>query len=898
MNLRGKIISKIYSYQHLMVYLVAFFAFVLTNNSNAQSKQDSVTHTNSVLSKDSTVSDSLSIRLKDSIATKRDSPAPGSQRQSLEDSLGIRISPDALTNIVTADATDSAVLNMSDNIFNLYGNAKVKYEDAQLEAYEVSYHQSSNIVTAGMSDDTTIAKKGRPTFTQGQEKFTYDSLQYNFKSKRAIVRNARSQYGEGFVNSEQVKRNPDQSIYGAHSVYTTCALEKPHFGINARRIKVIPGRVIASGSANINIEGIPTPLFLPFGLFPVSQGQRSGFKIPTFTNEEQRGMGLMNGGYYFALSKKIDLLAEGTFYSKGSWGSNLLSNYANRYHYNGSLEFRYAYNKLGEAYETTSSIKKDFNIRWSHRSDPKSRPGVDFNATVDAGTGTYNANNSYNTNQILQNQYQSNITLSKRWQNKPHSLSISARHDQNTQSKLVNIALPEIAFATQINPFQNKKSAGTRWYDKITIPYKFNMVNRISFYDTAFDINTLTFKDFNNAAVHNIPISATYTIARFISITPRITYNEYWLTKRMYKHYNRNTDKLDTTLYTGFYTARDFSSGLDFTTSIYGTKLFKKGKLAGIRHVIYPSASLGYLPDYAAEPFNYGYKSYLDATNTQRYASIYEGTVLGNPGLSQFGKAKSAVDFGLNNTLQIKVRTRDSAGSKNIHIIDNFRVGTSYNITADSFNWSPLTMSFATMLFNVINLNAGAVYDLYSFDYNTGKRFKETRWQTRRGIGRFQNANISLGGSLHAKKKQMPNNPAMQTDEYRRLMQYGRYDDYLDFNIPFNMNFTYSLGIAKQYSASSKSDTLVISQHYFGTDADFNLTSRWKIVIRSGYDFNTKQLQLTSIDLVRDLHCWEMRFNTVPFGPRKNYNFTLQVKASVLQDLKLTRRRDYRDSVY
>ena len=812
------------------------------------------------------------------------------------DTLGIRISPDALTSVVTAEATDSAVLNMRDNVFELYGDAKVKYEDAELDAHQVTYHQASNVVTASLSEDTTIANKGKPLFTQGKEKFTYDSLQYNFKSKRAIVRNAHSQYGEGFVHSTQVKRNPDQSIYGAQSVYTTCALEHPHFGINARKIKVVPGRVIASGPANINIEGVPTPIFLPFGLFPVSQGQRSGFKIPTYTVEEERGMGLVNGGYYFALGEKMDFLAEGSFYSKGSWGSSLTSYYANRYHYAGNVNFRYNYFKRGESYESTSSVQKDFKLIWAHRSDPKSRPGVSFNASVDAGTNTYNANNAYNVNQILQNTAVSSITYSKQWQNKPYSLTIGITGSQHTQPRSVSVTLPNISFSSPINPFHSKNSTTSHWYNKITIPYVFTLQNVTTFNDSGFNLNQLSLTDFNNAATHSLPISATYTIARFVNVTGHVNYKEYWLTKRMYQLYNRNTDKIDTSIYRGFYTARDFDAGVDFNTRIYGTKLFKKGKLAGIRHMLTPSTGFNYTPDFAADPFNYGYYSISDKSGVPRYNSVYEGSILGTPGQNQFGKPRSAVAFALANNLQIKVRTpNDSTGFKNIRLIDNFSINTFYNITADSFNWAPLSISFATLLFNAINVNAGANYDLYAFDYTTGRRLRQTKWDYNGGIARFQSAAVSISGNINPKKNAPTGNPA---NDYRTLMQYGIYNDYVDFNIPFNCGFTYSFNINKQYSSATKSDTVVVTQHSIRFNADLNLTPRWKIVVNSGFDIAARQLQATQFEVVRDLHCWEMRISTIPFGTRKNYMFTLQVKASVLQDLKITKRKDYRDSAY
>lgn len=918
MKLCGKIISKISPIHNLAYCLVMIFMLVLTSSATAQRviKPSEINKTVIDTNKHLSIPDSINASLLPVNEEKPDTTikpqativlvdsANADSLQAYEDALDtttVRISGDALPDVVSADASDSAVMDLKHNVFNLYGSANVKYQDMQLDAYEIIYDQNHNLVTAALATDSAILAKGKPTFVQGKEKFTYDSLQYNFKSKRAIVRNVHSQYGEGFVYSEQVKRNPDQSIYGYHSVYTTCALEEPHFGIAAQKIKVVPGRVIASGAANVVIEGVPTPLFLPFGLFPISDGQRSGFKIPTYTIEEQRGLGLLGGGYYFNLSEKADLLVESNIYSKGSWATNTLSNYNNRYHYSGAFAFKYAYNKTGESYESGSSITKDFNIQWTHRSDPKSRPGVSFNASVDAGTSTYNANNTYTTNLILQNQYQSNITFTKQWPNKPYTLSVSARHSQNTQTRLVNVTLPEVAFATQFNPFQSKHGTGNKWYEKINTEYRLSAVNQTSFYDTTFSLNQIPKYHYQNGILQTIPISASYSVLRFLKMKVSSTYKEYWNTEQIYQYYNSQTDKVDSLTKRGFFTARDFDAHLDFNTMIYGVKMFKKGKIAGIRHVLTPSVGIGYVPDYAAAPFYYGYKTRLSANGPETYLPVYQGAIPGVPGMNQFGKYRSALGYSLTNNLQMKVRsTKDSTGFKNIRLIDNFAISGAYDLAADSFNWSNVNMTFATLLFNVINISANANFDPYAFDYVNGRRSTQTLWEADRKLMRFQTAGISIGGSLHAKRHATTaaNNLSPQaSDQVARMMQYGRYNDYADFSIPFNMNFSYLLNISKQYNPTSKQDTLVFSQHYVGIDGDLNITTRWKIGVRTGFDVNTKKLQLTSIDIYRDLHCWEMRLSTVPFGPRKSYFFTLQVKAQVLQDLKLTRRRDYRDAL-
>lgn len=886
---RCKFISIFQSLYRLACCIVTIFIFFITNKGYCQDvRKDSV-----IVSKDSIVLNSNGT-LADSNKAKP-VVADSSRRSSLEDSLGIRISKDALPSIVKAKAKDSAVMDMKSNLFFLYGKAQVNYEDLQLTAGQVTYNQGSNVVTAAPYEVMKDSTDEKQTFTQGKEKFTYDSLQYNFKSKRAIVRNVHSQYGEGYVASEQVKRNPDATIYGARSIYTTCALDTPHFGIRASRIKVIPGKVIVSGPANICIENVPTPLFLPFGLFPVTNKQKSGFILPTYTIEQQRGLGLLNGGYYFHLNEHVDLLAQTNVFSKGSYALSGVSDYSSIYRYRGLFSVSYAYNKTGEDYEPGGSTKRDIMVNWRHQSDGKSVPGQSFNASVQAGTSSYYSNNSYDANQILQNQYQSNVSYSKNWLGTPLGLTISALHRQNTQTKQVDVTLPDVNFhVTQINPFQSKHSIGTRWYDKITASYNVEVLNRTTFYDTSFDMARMSLRDFQMGAHHTIPISASYTVARYINMSFSVNYNEYWYSNKIHREYDLVEKRVDTNQTFNFYSARDFNTGVNFSTRIYGMKLFKHGKLRGIRHVLTPNAGLTYHPNFAASPFDYYYRTILDSSRTLYYESPFATSIVGLPPLGKAG----LVSMGLNNNLQIKVRSsKDTVtGYRNITLIDGLGLGTSYNPVADSFQWSTVGASFRTNVLDKVNISASATFDPYKFDYTTGRRDLNLLIDKGQGIVRFTGGAVSLGTNFHSKPKGGAGSPTNGA-EYARIMRNAGYNDYVDFNIPWSLNVNYSLSATKQYSYFSHHDTTVVTQT-LTFDGELQVTERWKVHASSGYNFDYHQLTLTSIDIYRDLHCLAMHLQTVPFGPRKSFSFTLNVKATVLQDLKLMRRRDFRDTPY
>lgn len=845
--------------------------------------------------------DSGKTALSDSLTALSDTTlSDTARRAALADSLGIRISPDALPATVEATAADSAVLQLRKNEFFLYGDVVVIYDDLKLSAGKVTYNQKEGIIFAEPAADSA-KQKGLPTFTQGSEKFTYDDLRYNFNTKKALVRNARTQYGEGYVFSDQVKRAPDQSIFGQQSVYTTCNLEKPHFGIRARRIKVIPGKIAVAGASDFEIEQVPTPLILPFALFPISEQQRSGFRIPSYTIEQQRGVGLTNGGYYIYFSDKADLLVTSNIYSRGSFNVSAVSTYANRYRYNGGVQLAYAYNKEGEVFEPGSTVSKTFAIRWNHRSDPKARPGITFNANIDLQKGNYYQRNSYNPALVLQNQYNSSLTFTKTWRKRPMSLTAGANFQQtfSGQSSLNNVTLPSVNFYySQITPFKRRNPIGApKWYEKITTSYNLNLANNLSFYDTALTLSNLKFTDFQNGIRHSIPVSASYTALRYINLSFNVNYNEYWLGRKDFINYNYQKERLDTLTKTGFFTARDFSSSVTASTRIYGLKLFPKGRLAGVRHVIEPSIGYNYVPDFAKAPFNTAYYQQLAPGGSIAYASPYVRNAFGPTG--PFGQSNSALTYGLNNVLQAKVRTKNTkdtgAATKNITLIDRLSLDGRYDFAADSFQFSDIALSFRTNLLDKINISASAIFDPYAFNYETGIRNRLTLVETGGGLARFRSGNISLSTSLRSSQKSAPTVPD-STNNATRFLRLGA-ADYVDFNIPWNLNLSYSLTANRNYIAAKKADTLLVEQNaIFG--GDFNLTPRWKIAITSGYNFKLKELSFTSLDIYRDLHCFEMRLNTIPFGPLKSFTFTLNVKAAVLQDLRLIRRRDYRDSVF
>lgn len=822
-----------------------------------------------------------------------------STQSSTNDTLQTRQVPIAnadLEDPVFYESEDSIVYDAKQKQLYLFRDAEIKYQDVQVEASYIIYAQDSSTMKAAALD-WELDSVDKHLLTKGEEKTKFKQMRFNFKSQRAVLTRAYSQYGEGFIKSKKIKRNKDKSIYGLHNIYTTCNLENPHFGIAAKKIKIIPNRVAVSGSANLVIEDVPTPVFLPFGLFPLKkEEQRSGFKLPTYDVSQNLGFGLREGGYYFAINDHLDLLALADIYSLGSWRLGVVNNYNWRYRFSGRVNLQYAYNKLGNEFENSPlSGTRNFKIDWNHRLDPNVRPGTNFSAQVNFGTSNFNRLNSYDAASYLSGNYSSSISYSKTWAGKPFNLTVAARHNQNLNTGLVNVTLPDINFsANQLYPFKFRKNIiKPRWYEKITASYNMNAVNEFQFIDTLLDINKVSSNDFNNGIKHSIPINATYNIFKYINANFSANYNEYWFTKRTLETFNFQEAKIDSNINNGFFTARDFNVNANFSTRIYGIKLFQKGRVKGIRHVMTPGINFQYRPDFGAPGFGNYYDAYVNSDFDRQRISYYKGSRFGGPPNGKLG----GIGFTLGNTLQLKVKSKDSNQTdQKVNLIDGLNFGTFYNLAVDSFQWSNLDISYRTTLFKKININGSMSYSPYGVDTARLTRSREFYTKTDNKLLRFERASMAVSASFPFDKRRS------QTIENRNeeIGAIGQnYTNYVDFNIPYTLTVNYNVGFNKLFKRDAETnafkDTLVATQNFL-FNGDINLTPQWKIGFNSTYDFITKKINYASFDIYRDLHCWEMRLNIIPFGLRKSYNFSLNVKAAVLQDLKLVRRKDFRDN--
>jgi len=833
------------------------------------------------------------------------------------DTSSVTISSDmktseSLKSKVVYSSDDSINFNINTQKAYLFGNASVTYEGIVLKAAYIELDMNKNIVFATYLKDSVGNQIGKPVFIDDKQEFTTETITYNFKTKKGLITQIITQEGEGFIHSDTAKKFEDNVLYIKNGAYTTCNLEHPHFAIKSPKIKIIPDDKILTGPAYLSIADIPTPLGVPFGMFPNQKGRSSGILIPTYGESVIAGFFLKDGGYYFGLNDNMDLALRGDIYSKGSWAARALSSYKKRYKYSGNLSLRYSVFKFGDIELPDFSKEQDFFVSWTHAQDPKAKPNSRFSAKVNAGSSSYNKYNSSNSADYLRNTLQSNISFSKSWAGKPYNLAINLRHSQNTLNKSVDLSLPEIVFS--VNRFyplkSKKKSVGTKWYDKIGVGYRMDAINKVNTYDSLLFTNT-SLADLNNGIKHTIPISTSFKIFKYLHLSPSFNYTDRWYFQSIEKSWLNNTLLTDTI--PGFKSAADFSFNTSLKTKIYGMMQFKGKNIKAIRHVATPSISFNYRPDFGEDNWGY-YKTVQNDVdgNTQTYSifgdyNTWKG-IYGAPPSGKYG----VVNFGLTNNLEMKVANKKDTitGTKKIVLIENLTLSSSYNMAMDSLKWSDIRLNGYTRLIdNVLNLKYKATFDPYILITDSNgftKNINKFEWKENNRLSRIENSDWILSLNLRLKhnmfnKKPAPSNSLTSehgTKEELEMINQNR-EDYVDFSIPWSLNFNYNLSYLNNYYYTTSKNLDSISDNIIQTlsfSGDINLTEKWKIGFRSGYDFVNKDFTYTSIDIYRDLHCWEMNFNWIPFGFLQSYNFSIKVKSAVLQDLKLTRKREWFDN--
>lgn len=852
---------------------------------------------------------------------------------------------DALEAPVTYTAADSIVMTAG-NWAYLFGDGNVQYQQIELQAENIEMNMDSSLVFAKFGLDSIGQEFGYPLFKDGGEEYESKTMRYNFNSKKGYITDVITQQGEGYVTAGRTKKMDNDILNMVGGKYTTCdEHEHPHFYIQMTKAKVRPKKNIVTGPVYLVFEDVPLyPIGLPFCFFPFSSTYSSGIIMPTFGDENARGFFLRDGGYYFALSDYMDLALTGEIYTKGSWGLAARSAYKKRYRFSGNFEASYLVTRLGDKGLPDYSLAKDFKLRWTHTQDPKANPYQNFSASVNFSTSSYDRNN---TNSLFnmdatQNTKGSSVNFTQRFPNNPFTLSGTMSINQRSRDFSISVTLPDISVTmSRIYPFKRKRAIGKeRWYEKISMSYTGYLRNSIDTKENLlFKSNII--KDWKNAMQHQIPVSATFSIFKYLNISPSFNYTERWYTSKTEQEYDLQRKAMiarDTTY--GFYRVFNYDASISASTTLYGFYKplpFLGNKVEMIRHRFEPSVSLSFAPDFGSSRYgfyeDYTYRDEYGQNQTVTY-SPFAGQMFGVPSVGKQGN----VNFTINNNVEMKIRTdKDSTGFRKISLIDKLSLGMSYNMAADSFKWSDLNVGLRLKFSKSYTLNLNMIFDTYTYGYDetTGRAYKRDvmRWQAGKGIGRLRSTGTSFSytfnndtfNKLFGNKKDSSSgdkgnesNSGTPEDGLNpddagaieeggkgggRLLgkkkESGEYDSdgYLISKIPWSFSFNYNMNL--NYDMNSFNPRTMEYKYKLTHSLSFNgnvqPTKNWRFNFNATYDFDAKKISYMTCNITRDLHCWQMTASFMPVGPYKSYSFSVAVSSSLLKDLKLDKRSNYRD---
>ncbi len=847
----------------------------------------------------------------------------------LQDSAARSAPQGDITTTIKYAAKDSIRFDVRRRMIYMYGESKIDYGDISLKASRIEIDWEKSVIKASYTrDSATNAEIGLPEFTDRGDTYTSKGLSYNFKTRKAKVAGVTTKYGEGFILMDNVKKDENDNSYGENGIYTTCDLPVPHFGIRAQKMKVIPGKVIVAGLFNLEINQIPTPLGFVFGMFPQPKTRSSGFVMPQYGETRERGFFLSQGGFYFVINDNMDLSLLGEIHTKGGWGLTAATQYKKRYAYNGQLRFQYNRRINEVPGRVENNVVNDFNISWNHT--PESRGDSRFSASVNAGTNTFGRNNAPQLNNFQSSAFNSNISYSKNFTGTPITAGANLRHEQNIVTRVVSIFPEANVGINRIFPFKGKKSDSKSILSQLNLSYTgraravitnnrqgqsfpFRVAGNLDTAGRAVNQIPASFLPFNfenlstilarsqMGVQHNIPVTTAVTLFKYFTTSFNGNYSEVWYPERYVYTLERNDIvRIDTIR--GFSRFYSYNIGTSVQTRLYGFFYPKSKKIDRIRLTINPSAGLSYQPDFGDPRFNFFDNLTIQAENQQNPNLVRQSRLNGIYGQPVSGR-QGNISLGLTNTLEMKMKVKqDTSAAPNakppkaekIMLLDNFSFNTSYNMIADSFKLAPIAIAARTNLFKKFNVSASATLDPYGFELlrvdtargtrNVIQRRNQTyAWQNGNGIGNITNANIAITTNFAPPQanRQLRSNKASQ--EELDFISRNR-NMYIDFTLPWTLSVSYNLSYNKiGFQEARVTQTL-------NFNGDVKMTEKWKIGFNSGYDFESKGLSFTQFTIYRDLHCWVMNVSWIPFGPRAGYTLDINVRASVLSDLKLSRR--------
>ena len=816
------------------------------------------------------------------------------------------------------EATDTVLIDPKNRSIRLYNNAKIFYEDMQIESGIIVVNYEKNEIYAGRIKDSLGEYSQFPIFKQGQDEVRPDSLRYNMDSKKAIIFNSRTEESGLNIISDKTKKENDSVYYMNRAKFTTSKnIDDPEYYFLLRKAKVIPGKKIITGPTNMYIANVPTPIGLPFAYFPISNKRSYGIIFPSFGEQNTRGYFIQNGGYYLPINDNLDLTLLGDYYTNGSHGIRVENTYLYRYRFRGNLSFRFENLIQGERGFPDYSKSSIYNLRWSHSQDAKSNPNSRFSASVNLGSSKYyqESINQVNAANYLNNTLSSSVSYSKTFVGEPQvNLSLTATHSQNTNTQTINMTLPSFqGSVSRIYPFEPKLGTKKGIIQNINLQYSVRGENRITTTDSLFFKKEM-FDSAKTGLQHNIPISTNFKLFKFFSFSASTNFQETWVFKTVNKSYDQQNQQEITEETSGFDSFRTYNFSTSLGTTVYGMYNFsEKSKIKALRHVLRPSLSFGISP-----PFDQYYDSYEivsadGLTTSQVEYSRFEGSIFGLPNKNY----SSSISLSLNNNIEAKVVDKESDEDelKKIKIFNNLNFSTSYNLALDSLNLSPIRMTGGTQLLkNKLNLNFGATFDAYALDDNN-RRINKFNLNNGGGLFRVTSANLTFNYSLNSSenKKESKKEESMIDESLRNG---GRDDDLFGiamdtasqafnlqdeeedeiindlykYKIPWSLRLAYAINYNNIFNQNE------ISSHSLMFSGNVDLSPKWNAGISSGYDFKNNGITYTQLRFERDLLSWRMNFSWIPFSANKQWNFFIGIKSGMLSDIKYDKRRQ-RDKI-
>ena len=850
---------------------------------------------------------------------------------------------------VTYTANDSMTYEGETGIAHLYGKSHVKYQDMDLESDQIFMSLDSSLVHATGSLDTTGQKFGTPVFKMGSDTYETDTMAFNFKTKKGLISNAYTEQQDGFMTSELSKRDGKGDMHLYHGRYTTCDQPHPDFYFAMSRAKVRPGKNVVFGPTYLVVCDVPLPFAIPYGFFPFTKSYSSGFIMPTYGDETSRGFYLRDGGYYFAISDKMDLKLIGEIYTKGSWGLTATSNYRRRYRYNGSLLVSYQNSVSGDKNMPDYTKTTSFRVAWQHSQDAKANPYRSLRASVNFATSSYERNNltsMYNPQSLTQSTRTSSVSLGTKFSSLGMSLTSTFNLNQNMRDSIIELTMPDLNISVaNFYPFKRKNGVGEeRWYEKISVRYTGQFKNEIKTKEDKLMHSSFT-KDWRNGMQHTIPITANFTLFNFLNVSPTFNFTDRMYTQKYKRSWDEKAQKEVVDTIQGFHNVYNWTMSLGLSTKLYGffipnRKLFGE-KIDRIRHVFTPTVSFNYAPDFSAS--RYGFWDTYQKTDAKGNVSMveynmYQGTVFGGPGKGKTG----SVSMDIANNIEMKIKSDDdSTGFKKISLIDELGASMSYNFAAEVRPWSDLNTRLRLKLSKSYTFNLNATFATYAYEADSvgARPYIGNRTEYSYGrFGRFQGMSQNLSYTLNDKKvadffkwlrgekvekkdkdKKDKNNEDEELDNdlntnIDKDLEAGKHgakkenagmaetdeDGYMKFSMPWSISFGY--GITMRENTAGKFDYDRMRYPYkFTQNLNFSgnirLADGWNISFSSGYDFDAKKLSLTTASLSRDLHCFNMSCQVV-LTPYTSYNFSFRCNAATLTDaLKYDKRSSYSNAV-